>query len=243
VIETWATVCVVTAIAVAAKVVEVDPAATLIEAGTVRLPLSLATSMDIPPDGATDVRVAVQDAVDAPLSVAGVQETELNWGVGGWRVTVDRTVIPEAVALTVTDWLVVTVPAVAVKLAVVDPAATATDAGTFRRLLDELMATDKLVVDALVNVTTQFEELPDASVDGEHVSDDNPADATKLMLVVTDDGATVRAPLEVEFNEALTCAVESVVNEPTCAVKLAEALPLRIVSVEGTVTREELLAR
>jgi hypothetical protein len=63
---------------VAVKGVEVAPAATLIEAGTVRLPLLLATGMDIPPDGAAEVRIAVQDAVNAPLSVAGVQETELN---------------------------------------------------------------------------------------------------------------------------------------------------------------------
>jgi hypothetical protein len=156
---------------------------------------------------------------------------------------VDRTVTPEAVALTVADWLVVTVPAVAVKLAVVEPALTVTDDGTLRRLLDELMATGRLVVDALVNVSTQLEALPDANVDGEQASDDNPADATRLRLVVTDDAATVRAPLEIEFNDALTCAVESEVSEPTCAAKLMDVLPLRIVTVVGTVTSEELLAR
>jgi hypothetical protein len=65
--------------------------------------------------------------------------------------------------------LLATVPAVAVKLAVVVPAATVTDAGTVRAALLEESPTDAPPVSAAeVNVTVQAEVAPDATELGAH---------------------------------------------------------------------------
>ena len=62
----------VTAAAVAVKVAEVAPAATVTEAGTVTAVLSLESVTVAPPVGAAAVRVTVQPLVPGVASVAGL---------------------------------------------------------------------------------------------------------------------------------------------------------------------------
>jgi hypothetical protein len=63
-----------------------------------------------------------------------------------------------------------TVPAVAVKLPVVEPAATVTEAGTVKDALLSDTATEVLAAGAADNVTVQVDVAPDAIVTGEHCS-------------------------------------------------------------------------
>jgi hypothetical protein len=66
--------------------------------------------------------------------------------------------------------LAVTIPAVAVKLAVVAFAATVTDAGTVRAALLEETATVELATSVRESVTVQAEVPPDGTVVGVHCS-------------------------------------------------------------------------
>jgi hypothetical protein len=95
--------------------------------------------------------------------------------------------------------LLATVPAVAVKFAVVAPAATVTDAGTVSvPLLDE-SATDAPPVNAAdVNVTVQVKVPPDTTELGEHV---RPETTGAGGVTVTE------AVFEVPFTVAVTVAV------------------------------------
>ena len=89
----------------------------------------------------------------------------------------------------------VTDPAVAVKLPVVAPADTVTDAGTGSALLLPETVTDVLAVGAAETVTVQVEVAPDATVDGAHTR----------LLTVTGGGVTVtEAVFELPFSDAVT---------------------------------------
>jgi hypothetical protein len=94
--------------------------------------------------------------------------------------------------------LELTVPAVAVKLPVVDPAATVTEAGTVSAALLSETATEVLAVGAADNVTVQVDVAPDAIEEGEHCSDDT---------VIAGDVIVTEAVCELPFNEAVTVAV------------------------------------
>ena len=88
------------------------------------------------------------------------------------------------------------VPAVVVKLAVVELAGTVTEAGTVRAVLLSETATEEPPVGAACdNVTVQVEVLPDITVAGVHWNADT----------VTGDGVTVTAAvLELPLREAVT---------------------------------------
>ena len=92
-----------------------------------------------------------------------------------------------------------TVPAVALKVAVVAPAVTVTDAGTVRAALFEESPTDAPPVSAAeLSVTVQVEAAPDATELGEHDKFDTAGDG----------GVTVtEAVFEVPFTVAVTVAV------------------------------------
>jgi hypothetical protein len=94
--------------------------------------------------------------------------------------------------------LEVTVPAVTVKLPVVEPAATATEAGTVSAALLSETATEVLAAGAADNVTVQVDVAPDAIEGGEHCSDDT---------VIAVDVIVTEAVCELPFNEAVTVAV------------------------------------
>src|ERR1017187_8511456 len=112
--------------AVAVKVAVVDPAATATDPGTVSAAVLL-DSVTVPP--LVFVSVTVQLLVPPLPSVDGVQDTELT--VTAVAKVIDAAcVLPFNVAVSVAVWSAAIVPALAVKLAVLDPAATATDPGT-----------------------------------------------------------------------------------------------------------------
>ena len=90
----------------------------------------------------------------------------------------------------------VTDPAVAVKLPVLDPAATDTEAGAGNAALLADMPTDVLPVGAEETVTVQVDEAPDTTVAGEH--------ARLETVMVTGGGVTVTdVVLELPFSEAV----------------------------------------
>jgi hypothetical protein len=95
--------------------------------------------------------------------------------------------------------LEVTVPAVAVKLPVVEPAATVTEAGTVSAALLSETATEVLAAGAPPdNVTVQVDVAPDAIEAGEHCSNDT---------VIASGVIVTEAVCELPFSEAVTVAV------------------------------------
>ena len=110
-----------------------------------------------------------------------------------------------------TDVEAVTEFAVAGREALVAPAATVTEVGTVRAAL---FALSVIAVPpagaALVRLTVQVVEVPESTVEGEQATEDRTAGAIRVRA----------ADLELPYNEALTCAVASVLMAPTLAVKL-----------------------
>jgi len=142
--------------------------------------------------------------------------------------------LPFSVAVTVTAWLPVTVPAVAVKLAVVAPAATVTEPGTGKEaLLSEIATAEPPVGAAGDTVTVQLVLPPETTVEGEHCS---------LVTVMT-VGVTVTVPVvEVLFSDAVTVTVWLPVTVPAVAVKVPVVAPAATVAEAGTLNAEVLLS-
>jgi hypothetical protein len=176
----------VTAEALAEKVTELSPAATVADVRTPKLALLLVRAIATPPEGADADRETMHVADAAPVIVVGVHDKALNCGAGGWTVTVVVT-LSLPVAVIVTGWLAVTVPAVALKVVLVKPAGTVTDAGTVRAaLLAPNDTTCPPVGAALFWLTVQVLDAPEFTVDGEQASADNTAGATRVRLAVCD---------------------------------------------------------
>jgi hypothetical protein len=108
-----------------------DEAEILTEAGTVRAGPSLETATTIPPAGAGLVRVIVQALVEPALRLMGSHDSKPK--VNGLRLKVTVAELFEMgvfkLAVMVTFWLVVTIPAIAIKVAEAAPPGTNTDAG------------------------------------------------------------------------------------------------------------------
>ncbi len=116
-------------VALAVKVPEEDPAGMLTEAGTVSSGLLAETDTLVPPVGAWAETVTVQ-VDDAPASsVAGLQ-VKVETNVGATRVKFAVCEDEPSVAVTIAGCVVVVVPAVALKVAVVLLAGTVIEAGT-----------------------------------------------------------------------------------------------------------------
>ena len=115
--------------ATAVKVAVLDPVTALAEAGTVRVELLLDNEIVVPPEGAAWLSAIVQVENPPETSEDGLQAREVT-SMGATRFRVAFWEAPFRVAVTVAVWLVVSVAAVAVKVAVVFPAATTTEAGT-----------------------------------------------------------------------------------------------------------------
>ena len=221
-----------TAATVAVKVALVAVAATVTEAGTATLELLLARLTARPPLGAARVRLIVQAEVPGAVKELGVQIRPLTCA-SGLMVTVVVT-LPLPVAVIVTGWLAVTEPAVALKVALVDPADTVTEAGTVRAALLALNDTTCPPVGAaLVWLTVQVLNAPEFTVEGEQASADKTAGATRVRLAVRDP----------PFRVAVSRAVASLETAATVAVKVALAAAAATVTDAGTATLELLLAR
>jgi hypothetical protein len=131
----------VTVPAVAVNVAEVAEAATVTEAGTTRVELLSERVTKRPDAGAAPLKATVQVVLAPEASVVGEQVRELNVTAAcGPRVRVAVLEAPLSDAVRTADWLVETVPALAVKVEVEAPAATVTEVGTVRSVV--LLATE-----------------------------------------------------------------------------------------------------
>lgn len=216
---------VVTDEAVAVKVAVAEPAGMETEAGTVSAVLSSETTTEVLAAGAAD-NVTVQ--VEAPLdgTVDGEHCSCETASAGGVIVSEAAAEPPFNEAVMVAAWLVVTEPATAAKLAVVEPAATVTEGGTVRAALLSETATEVLAEAAADNVTVHVEVPPDVTVDGEHCSRETVA-AGGVMV----SDAVAETPL----NEAVIVTGWLLVTDPAVAVKLALVEPAATVTEAGTV--------
>jgi hypothetical protein len=124
-----------TVVVVTLKAADATPAAIVTEAGTVSVELVLVRVTVAPPTGAAWVRVTVQVLEELGPRLAGLQATP-ETRAGATRLMAAVCELAPKVAVTVALWLLAMMAAaVALKFALVAPAATVTDAGTLSRLL------------------------------------------------------------------------------------------------------------
>ncbi|MBN9662328.1 MAG: hypothetical protein J0H49_29285 [Acidobacteria bacterium] len=129
----------VTVPAVAVNVADVAEAAAVTEAGTTRTVLLSERVTTRPEDGAAPLNWTVQVVLAPEANEVGEQVRELTVIVdSGPSVRVAVWEPPFSVAVRTADWLLETVPAFAVNVAVEAPAATVTEVGAVRRV--ELLA-------------------------------------------------------------------------------------------------------
>ena len=160
------------------------PAPTATLAGTVILPLLL-DNVTVAPDGAAAVKLTVQLDVPGAFTVAGEQLK-----LAGCAVTVSATVvvwlIPFRDAVIVTVCAVVTVPVVAVNVALLWVAPTVTLAGTVNDPLLLPKVTTAALEAALFKLTVQVLDALLPKLEGEHDTDDNCAGAFAVSVNVCD---------------------------------------------------------
>jgi hypothetical protein len=150
----------------------VAPAVAVTLAGTVALALLLDSVTGRPPLGAAPLSVTVHAEVPGAFTLAGLQVTPLGVTVLT-RLTVVFTDWEFKLAVTVAVALLLTVPAVAVKVPLLALVAMVMLAGTVSTpvLLDRL--TTVVLRAALFRVTVQVEVCAVPNVLGEQLTDDN----------------------------------------------------------------------
>ncbi len=129
------------------------------------------------------VKVTMQEEAPGAFTVAGEQVTPLSWAAAA-RLMVAGWLCPFKLAVTVAVALLLTVPAVAVKVPLLALVAMVMLAGTVSTpvLLDRL--TTVVLKAALFSVTVQVEVCAVPNVLGAQLTLDNCAGATRLKLVV-----------------------------------------------------------
>ena len=182
--------------AVAAKVAEMAPAATVTEAGTVSEALLSERATVLPPVGTAWFRVTVQ-VVDVPeFTLVGLQARAVT-SMGATRVKLAVWEALFSVAVMVAVWLVVMVPRLAVKVVEVLLAGTVTEAGTLSAVLLLERATALPPVGAAwFRVTVQVVDAPEFTLVGLQASVETSTGATRLKVAVW----------EVPFRAAVTMA-------------------------------------
>ena len=217
--------------AVAVKLAVVAAAATVTEAGTVSAALLLDNATEEPLVGAALDKVTVQVEEPPEATVFGEHASVVTVATGE-TVTEAVAELPSKEAVRVTAVDVVTVPAVAVRVAVVAAAATVTEAGTVRAaLLLDNATEDPPVGAAWDKVTVQVDEPPEVTVFGEQA---------KVVTVVFGDTVT-EAVAELPFKEAVNVTAVDVVAVPALAVNVAVVAPAATVTDAGTVSAALLL--
>src|SRR5580704_9428330 len=176
------------AAAVALNVAVVAPAPTVTEAGTVSEALLLASVTLEPPVGAVCVSVTVHVLTALCPRLVGLQAT-LETSTGAKRLIVAVCELLPSVAVTVALWLLaIEAAAVALKVAVVAPAATVTEAGTVSNVLLLASVTLEPPVGAVwVRVTVQVLTALWPRVAGLQATPDTSTgatSATRLMVAV-----------------------------------------------------------
>jgi len=145
------------------KVAEVDPCGTVTLEGTLAaVVLELVSDTAAPPVPAASVRLMVP-VPDCPLTIVlGLTETLLRAAGGGLTVTPKVTLAPEYEAVRVAAVEELTVPAVTVNVAEVEPCATVTLAGTLAAVVLELESDTAIppVPAAPVRVTVPVPDWP-----------------------------------------------------------------------------------
>ncbi len=131
---TMAELVAVTVEAVAEKLAEVEPAATVTEAGTESRVLLSESVTRAPPVGAARLSVTVQVLEVLEVRVVGVQVSAVG-SVGAMRPTEAFSELPGSVAVPLAVLSAVIVKAVAVKAAEEVPAVTVTEVGTVNNAL------------------------------------------------------------------------------------------------------------
>jgi hypothetical protein len=116
------------------KAVDVAPAATVTEAGTISEALLPERAMTLPPVGAGWLRATVQLAAAPEFTLVGLQAKAVT-SVGATRVKLAVWEEPLRVAVTVAVCVVAMAPRLAVKVVEVLLAGTVTDAGTVSAVL------------------------------------------------------------------------------------------------------------
>ena len=145
------------------------PEATETEAGTETALLLLPTLTPTPEDGAGALNATVHDVVPAPVNELVAHENELMPSAivevvaGTSAIEMDFNWLP-SVAVMLAVWFVLTASTLAVNVALVDPAATMTEAGTLTEavLLDRL--TTSPPAGAAVSVVTVQLSVPDPTI-------------------------------------------------------------------------------
>jgi len=153
-------------VAVAVKVAVDDPAGTFTEAGTVSAELLAETDTVTPPAGAWAERVRAQ-MEDWPASRFMELHASAEMTTAATRFKVVVWEAPFSVAVMVADWVVVILPAAAVKVAEAAPAAMVTEAGTVSKaLLSDSATTAPPAGAAWFRVTVHVVEAPESIVVG-----------------------------------------------------------------------------
>jgi hypothetical protein len=136
-----------------------------------------------PPLGAALLRVTVQAEAPGAFTLAGVQDKPLSV-IAAFRFTDALLLCPFQFAVTVAVWSLLTVPAVAVKVPLLDPALIVMLAGTLNRprLLDK--ATVAVLVAALLSVTVQVALCPVPRIPGVQLNADNCTGAARFKVDV-----------------------------------------------------------
>jgi hypothetical protein len=223
-----------TTAAVAVNDPVLTPAGISTDAGTVKFALLLANVTEAPPLRAAAVSVIVQVELPAPVREAGLQVSPLTSTGASVTLTAAEVEAPFAVAVIVTGVAAVTLPAVAVKVAVALPAATVTEPGMVNMaLLSERATSNPPAGAALFKPRVQVVEAPDNTVAGEQLSVEGTIGPRRLSE------ALAVAP----FRVAVSTAVLSVVTVATDAVKPAVDAPAATVTDAGSVTRALLSAK
>jgi hypothetical protein len=214
--------------AVTLKVADVEPAATVTDVGALRDELLSDNETDTPPVEATGVRVTVQTLVPPELRLVGLHVSPLS-STGAASEILSVCVLPFSVAVMVAVWLLVIVPAVALKLAVVLLDPTATEAGTVNAvaLLDSVTVAPPVCV----TVTVQVALLPDPRLAGLQVS----------PLSSTGAASEIVAVCVLPFSVAVMVAVWLLAIVPAVALKLAVVLLDPTATEAGTVNAAALL--
>jgi len=182
-------------------------------------------AIDKPPVGAAELIVIVPVEGLPPVTEVGFKVSDLTVGADTPNAAV-LAVEPPAEALIVGPWLTATATVVMVKVAVVEPAATVTVAGTEADTLFEVSDTLWPPVGAAeLMVTVPVEEDPPTTTVGFRVSDE-----TRIGLIVR--VADWLEPLELAVIEG----VEVLATEPVVIVTEPVVAPAAIVAVAGPVT-------
>jgi hypothetical protein len=206
-----------------------DPAGILTEAGAVKLGSSLEITTVTPPRGAALESDILHMLVEPAVRLVGLQDSMS--GVTGLRFKLVVTELLEAaavkVAVMVTVWGVVILPATTTKAAEWVRVATVTDEGIVNKALFTLNCTVCGSMTWRFNVTVHVLDVPEVKEPGVQATDD-----TAGMLPTTN-----KVDCEEPFKLAVRVTLIILVSSPTVAVKVLDMAPTATVTVDGVASK------